>query len=259
MTHRTRVWVVAPPRPFPLKVPQVPPIRTPYLLPITPTSSPDPIPDFSLRNSPLSFSETSPQPKVHLCFAPAPKSPVAQSCQGLLREGRGKRKRALGVGESEQSEGGLCKPKLEIPPPGTGDPLVLRPVVPPTLVHSHPGDSAQEKPNRGHGDPDRAGMLWAPCVSSNHKHKHTHTQTHTHTYTHTLSLSLRAVPEQNQSWVLGRRSQWLLPASSHLLPPLHQRGPFPTPPPSVERAEPPFVSRDPLSSTIPQRTSDPGT
>ena len=35
-----------------------------YLLPITRVSGPELVPDFPLRNSPLSFSETSPQPKV---------------------------------------------------------------------------------------------------------------------------------------------------------------------------------------------------
>ena len=84
-------------------------------------------------------------------------------------------------------KGALCKPKLEIPPSGTGDPPVLLPVVPPLLVHSHPGDSAQKKLNRGHGDPDkvggRPGMLWAPVSPPI-------INTNTHTYTLFLSLSL---------------------------------------------------------------------
>lgn len=91
LTHRTRVWVVAPPRPFPLKVPQVPPIRTPYLLPITPTSSPDPIPDFSLRNSPLSFSETSPQPKVPVLCTGTQESSSSE-LPGTAQGGEGQKK-----------------------------------------------------------------------------------------------------------------------------------------------------------------------
>lgn len=170
----------------------------------------------------------------------------------LLREGRGKGKRALGVGDSVRSEGGnsVSPHQGEISPSGTGDPcsVACGPTLSCTLTpwgqHSGSGVAKQES----WGSPAGWGPGWGcsgPPMSPTHRHTHT----------------LRAVPELKQSWVLARRPHWLLPASSPLLPLLPSAKGVSSqhPPPSVEEAEPPSKSWDSPSSTSPPRTADPRT